>query len=90
MKFHPYKKGGGAQKVLAMLNGGGIQSFEVVLTLELVVLAILKGSANKFSLFRNGGREKFYPFLKRWGGGGTQKATDPGFSHFINPTLHNY
>ena len=22
MKFHPYKKGGGAEKVLAMLKGG--------------------------------------------------------------------
>ena len=23
MKFYPYKKGGGAEKVLAMLKGGG-------------------------------------------------------------------
>ena len=25
MKFNPYKKGGGAETVLAMLNGGGVQ-----------------------------------------------------------------
>ena len=25
MKFYPYEKGGGAEKVLAMLKGGGAQ-----------------------------------------------------------------
>ena len=39
VKFYPYKTGGGAEKVLAMLKGG-TKSFEVVLTRELDVLAI--------------------------------------------------
>ena len=34
--FYPYKKGGGAEKVLAMLMGG-TKRFEVVLTQELEV-----------------------------------------------------
>ena len=34
MKFYPYEKGGGAEKVLAILNGGGggPKSFGVVFT----------------------------------------------------------
>ena len=40
VKFYPYEKRGGAEKVLAMLQGS-TQSFEVVLTWELEVLAIL-------------------------------------------------
>ena len=31
VKFDPYKKGGGAEKVLAMLKGGGTKSLGVVL-----------------------------------------------------------
>ena len=27
MKFYPYEKGGGAEKVLAMLKGGGDKKF---------------------------------------------------------------
>ena len=42
VKFYPYEKGG----------GGGATSFEVVLTQELEVLAILMGG---------GGRKQFYP-----------------------------
>ena len=46
MKFYSYKKGGG--KVLAMIKGGGgANSFEVVLTRELEVLAILKGGGDE-------------------------------------------
>ena len=30
MKFYPYEKGGGAEKVLAILKGGGTTSFGVV------------------------------------------------------------
>ena len=51
MKFYPYKKRGGAEKVVAMLKGGG-GSFEVVLTRGLEVLAILMeegGVAQKVS-----------------------------------------
>ena len=39
----PLRKRGGAEQVLAMLKGGGTTSFEVVLTRELEVLAIVMG-----------------------------------------------
>ena len=32
MKFYAYEKGGGAEKVLAILKGGGTKSFRVVFT----------------------------------------------------------
>ena len=32
MNFYPYKNGGGAEKVLAMLKAGGTKSFGVVFT----------------------------------------------------------
>ena len=52
MKFYLYEKGKGAEKVLAMLKGEGTQSFEVVLTQELEVLAILMGGGElKVSTF---------------------------------------
>ena len=60
MKFNPTKMG--AEKVLVMLKGGGgaQKSFEVVLTWELEVLAILMGGTYSFHLLK-GGHEKFYP-----------------------------
>ena len=33
MKFYPYEKGEGTERVLAMLKGGGTTSFGVVFTL---------------------------------------------------------
>ena len=42
VKFYPYEKGGGG-KILAMLKGGGRQSFGVVFPRKLEVLAVLKG-----------------------------------------------
>ena len=54
MKFYPYERVGGSQEVLAMLKGR--HSFEIVLTPELKVLAILMGGAKSFHL------------LKGWGG----------------------
>ena len=48
MIFDPYKKGGGAEQVLAMLKGGGTKSFEVVLTRELEVFSILMEGAKCF------------------------------------------
>ena len=53
-KFYPYKKGEGAEKISAMLKGG-TTSFEVVLTRELEVLAILKGGAKSFHPLKGGG-----------------------------------
>ena len=50
MKFYPYEKVGGAENVLVMLKGG-TTSFEVVLTREREVLAILIGGAQKVSTF---------------------------------------
>ena len=53
MKFYPYEEGGGGlEKVLATLKGGGggTPSFEVVRMQELEVLPILKwGGAQKMS-----------------------------------------
>ena len=46
VKFYPSEKRGGAEFFLAMLKwegGGGTTSFEVVLTWELEVLAIVMG-----------------------------------------------
>ena len=45
-------------------GGGGTTSFEVVLTQELEVLAILIGGVEKVSTLSNGGCEKFYPVLR--------------------------
>ena len=62
-----------------MLKGGGAtNSFEVVLTWELEVLAILcKGGAQSFHPFKRRGR-KILPCLVGWGGG-VQKVSDPKF-----------
>ena len=51
---------------------GGTTSFEVVLTRELEVLAILKGGAKSFHPLKGGGggRKKFYSVLR---GGGRKK-----------------
>ena len=63
MKFYPYEKGGGGS--FSHAEGGGIKSFEVVLTRELEVLAIVLGGAKMFPPFkRGGGRKHFYPVLK--------------------------
>ena len=53
VKFYPCIKGGGAEKVLAMLvgGGGGITSCAVVFTQWLDVLAILKEGEKKVSFF---------------------------------------
>ena len=85
MKFYPYKRGG-AEKVLAMLKGG-TQSFEVVFTQELEVLAIVMGEGGhkRFPLLRGGGAQQFYPVLR----GGAQKGSDPRFSHFVAPLSHS-
>ena len=47
--FTPTKRGGGAEQVLAMLGGGGTNSFEVVLTQELEVSTIVMGGVQKVS-----------------------------------------
>ena len=70
------RKGGGAENVLAMLKGGR-GSFDVVLTRELEVLAIVMG----------GGMQKFYPVLR--GGVAAQKVSDKRFSHFVASPPHN-
>ena len=48
-KFYPNKNGGGGD--LAMLTGGGRTSFEIVLTWEINVLAMLKERRKKFLSF---------------------------------------
>ena len=66
---------------------GVTQSFWVVFTRKLEVLAILnlKEGLKKFPLFQGdggggggGGHNKFYPVLR---GGGGEKSFDPRFSH---------
>ena len=82
MKFYPYKKKRGGE-VLAMLKGGGTNSFGVVFGLELEVLAILKGGAKGFHSLKGGAR-KVLACLE--GGGAAQKVSDSQFSHFTAPT----
>ena len=60
MEFYPYKKGAGAENVLAMSKGGGgTDSFWVVFTRYLEVSAILKGWRKKFPLYQRGGTKSF-------------------------------
>ena len=74
MKFYPYKNGGTNSFSHAEGGGGGTQSFEVVLTQELEVLAILMevggGGHQKFPSFKRGAR-KIVVCLE--GGGGRKK-----------------
>ena len=72
MTFYPYTEGGGgAEKVLAMLQGGwGVETRFGVLE----VLAILRCRTPKVST------QKFYLFLR-----GEKKVLDPQFSHFVAP-----
>ena len=79
VKFYPYEKGGGGTKNVS--GGEGAQSFEVVFTWELEVLAILKGDRKNFPLFKRG-VQKVVSCLE---GGGAQKVLDPRFSHFVAP-----
>ena len=65
MKFYPYKRGGGGS--LSHAEGGGTTSFEVVLTQELEVLAIVIGGTQSF---QGGGALKVLPCLE---GGGARK-----------------
>ena len=65
MKFYPYKK---KKSVSHAGGGGGTESFGVVLTRELEVLAILKGAHPL-----KGKGEKLYPVLRGEGGGGRKK-----------------
>ena len=64
MKFYPYKKRGGTEKVLAMLKGG-TSSLGLVLTWELEVLAILKG-AKSFHPLKGGGETSFGPLFSHF------------------------
>ena len=63
---------------------GGTKSFEVVLTRELEVLAIVMGGRKKFPPFKRHGTRSF-----TLSGGGAQKVYDPRFSHFVAPPPHN-
>ena len=74
-KINSYEKGVGAEKVLAILRGGGgAKSFGVFFTLWLEVLAILKGGHKMFyHVLKGGGRKKSLE-----GGGGAQKVSRRG------------
>ena len=72
VKLYPYEKGGGDRNSFSHVEGGGAQKvFEVVLTREIQVLAILMGGGGhlKFGagvskvLLSRGGRKRFWtPF----------------------------
>ena len=90
VKFYPYKKGGGGI-VFSHSEGRSTTSFEVVLTRELEVLAIVMGVGGGHKTFppfkRGGGHKKFYSIL-RWGG---QTFLDSRFSHYVaTPPPRNY
>ena len=70
----------GVEQVLGMLKrgGGGTTSFEVVLTWELEVLAIVMGGTKSFHPW---GRKKFYSVLR----GGAKGFGPTQFSHFVAP-----
>ena len=75
MKFYPYKMGrGGAGKASAMLKGGA-KRFEVFLSWELEVLAILKGGHTKFPPFKRGGGSKGITVLR-----GSTNSFEPAIS----------
>ena len=80
MKFYPYKKGGGAEKVLAVLKGGHKQFWR---NIYVAVLAILKQGRKKFPLFKRG-VHKVLPCLD--GGGGGTTSFGPATFPFCSPT----
>ena len=68
MKFYPYKMGGGAEKVLAMLKGGlkgGTKSFSDIV-----------GGGGGYPLQGGGGHVKLNPVLR----GGRKKFRTHNFS----------
>ena len=77
MKFYPYEKGG-AEKVLAILEGGGHNKFWG----SFYSFSHIVGGHEKFPLFKRGTR-KVLPCLG--GGGEARKVSDPRFSHFVAP-----
>ena len=72
------------EKGFSHAEGGGTTNFEVVLTRDLEVLAIVMGVAKCFYPLRRG-VQKVLPCLE----GGTQKGSDPRFSHFVAPPPRN-
>ena len=81
--FTPAKKrGGGTEKVLDMLKGG-TTPFDVILTWELEVLAILMGVGAKSFHPLKGGRKRFYPVLR--GGGRGTTSFGPAIFPFCSP-----
>ena len=64
MKFYPYKKGGGAEKVLVMLKGGHKTFWGCFYAVALIFSHIEGGGRKKFQLFKSGGgTQKVLPCL---------------------------
>ena len=65
VKFYPPRKGGRGGKSFSHPEGGGggTKGFEVVLTRELDVLAIVMGGRKKFPPFKTGGTTSFGPAI---------------------------
>ena len=85
MKFYRYEKGGGAEKVVAMLNGGHTKfwgSFYMVA----YRFSHIVGRHEKFPLFKRGvGAQKVLPCFEV----GRKKVSGPRFSHFVDPPPRN-
>ena len=77
----PLPKGGSRNSSFSHAEAGGTQGFEVVLTWELEVLAILMGGTTSFHPLKGGGRKRFYPVLR----GGAQTSFGPTVFPFCSP-----
>ena len=69
MKFYPSNRGGGTEKVLAMLNGGH-KKFRGSFYAAAWSLSHIVGGRENFLLFKRGGVNSF---TLSWGGGGRKK-----------------
>ena len=82
--FTPMKRWwwGGGGGVFSHAEGEVTNSFGLVLTWELDVLAILKGDAKSYYPLKGGGHDKFYPVLRV---GGCAKCFRPAIIPYCSP-----
>ena len=82
--FYPYKKGGVADKVLAMLKVEGHNKFWGSFNTGAWSFSHTDwGDAKSFHPVKSGNAESFTLSC----GGGAQQVLDPQFSHFVAPPL---
>ena len=85
MKFLPLRKGGGAEKVLAILKGGGgaQQVLGLFLRGSLKFWPYCRGGALSFHSLKGGGARNVLPCLE----GGGAKSFGPAIFPFCSPPL---